>query len=139
MSSRRPGFADEAAAAVSRTGWRAARSSAQALPSTATPTVRWDNGSAATAPAFDPSAAALIATTASSNSLNRSCDRRAAETRTRSSAIRSSRSRDCAPGQDDEINGTSPCDAMRQSWKTPVVGGGPCSLCRSARPDHGEA
>jgi hypothetical protein len=28
---------------------------------------------------------------------------------------------------------------MRQSWKTPVVGGGPCSLCRSARPDHGEA
>ena len=66
---------------MSRTGWRAARSSAQTLPSRATPTVRWDNGSAATAPAFDPSAAALTATTASSNSLNRSCDRRAAETR----------------------------------------------------------
>ena len=39
---------------MSRTGWRAARSSAQALPSRATPTVRWDNGSAATAPALRP-------------------------------------------------------------------------------------
>ena len=35
---------------MSRTGLRTARSSAQALPSRATPTVRWDNGSAATAP-----------------------------------------------------------------------------------------
>ena len=39
---------------MSRTGWRAARSSAQALPSRATPTVRWDNGSAATAPGLRP-------------------------------------------------------------------------------------